>query len=171
VKIPVVIDTNVLLVADGRSDFSRGCAARCGKRLHQIQVEQTVVLDRGHEILTEYGQKVPHTKQPGLGYQFWKWLINTKAGDDHCAWVGLTPDAKKGYLEFPDHDGLKNFDPSDRKFVAAAAAHPGKPEIVQAGDSRWWGWKDSLAACGVSLSFPCETELKKKWEEKIGRHV
>src|SRR5665213_1413849 len=127
-KIPVVVDTNVLLVADGRSDYSRRCAARCGNRLREIQAEYTVVLDRGREILSEYGQKVPHTRQPGYGYYFWKWLINTRAGDEHCAWVNLTPDARKGYYEFPDHDGLTDFDPADRKFVAVAAAHPNGPK-------------------------------------------
>jgi hypothetical protein len=171
VKKPIVVDTNVLLTADGRSSYSRVCAANCGKKLLLIQAENQVVLDRGREILTEYARKVPHTGQPGLGYYFWKWLINTKGGDEHCAWVELASNVEKGYDAFPDHEGLKDFDLSDRKFVAASIAHPAKPEIVQAGDSKWWGWKDSLAACGVSVNFPCEAELKQKWEDKIGLHV
>jgi hypothetical protein len=168
---PIVVDTNVLLVAEGRSVYSRKCAAACADKLKQIQSQHAVVLDRGREILNEYGNKVPHTRQPGLGYYFWKWLVNTRAGGDHCVWVDLTADAVKGYVEFPDHEGLKHFDVSDRKFVAAAVAHPSRPKIVQAGDSKWWGWRDSLAECGIHLDFPCEVELKKKWDDKFGPHV
>ncbi len=170
-KDPVVVDTNVLLAADGRADYSRDCASNCEKKLKQIEKRHMVVLDLGREILREYGRKVPHTKQPGSGYNFWKWLINNMANPDHCARVELTAHAAKGYVEFPDHDGLKNFDPSDRKFVAVAAAHPEKPEIIQATDTKWWGWKDALAECGIRVSFPCEDELKRKWEKKHGPNV
>src|SRR5262249_13972620 len=104
-------------------------------------------------------------------YYFWKWLVNTRASDASCTWVNLTPHATRGYVEFPDRDELQKFDPSDRKFVAAAAAHPARPHIVQAGDSKWWGWKAALEECGIRLSFPCETELQKKWEEKFGPDV
>jgi hypothetical protein len=171
VRTPIVVDTNVLLAADGRSDYSRRCASTCALRLKQIQERHTVVLDRGREILREYGRKIPHTRQPGMGYYFWKWLINMRAGDAHCAWVDLTVHATRGYVEFPDHEDLQEFDPSDRKFVAAAVAHPARPEIVQAGDSKWWGWKVALEACGIRICFPCEAELHRKWEDKFGSDV
>jgi predicted nucleic acid-binding protein len=167
----VVIDTNVLLIAEGLSDFSRPCEARCGKLLRAIQRDQIVVLDGGREILTEYKKKLSERKgQPGLGYEFWKWLINTKGNRAHYETVELTFHPDKGYDQFPDHHGLKEFDRSDRKFVAVAAAHPRKPEIIQAGDSKWWGWRYALGECGVRLNLPCETELRAKWEAKIGRN-
>lgn len=168
----VVIDTNVLLVAEGLSDFSRLCQAKCGSLLRTVQREQTVVLDRGREILTEYGQKLKERKgQRGLGYEFWKWLVNARLSHARCETVVLTPHAYRRYEEFPDHVGLTEFDDSDRKFVAVAAAHPGKPEIIQAGDSKWWGWKYALIDCGIRLNLPCEAELQAKWEAKIGRHA
>ena len=133
----VVVDTNVLLVAEGQSSYSIQCKASCGNTLREIRLNQTVVLDSGREILTEYRRKLEGIRgQPGLGHEFWKWLINARLSHDSCETVDLTRHAVKGYEEFPDHDGLKEFDPSDRKFVAVAAAHPKKPSIVQAGDSK-----------------------------------
>jgi hypothetical protein len=172
VKKAVVIDTNVLLVAEGLSGFSRPCEARCGKLLLAVRRDQIVVLDKGREILTEYAKKLSERKgQPGIGFAFWKWLINTKTTEARCEIVHLTPHPDRKYEEFPDHAGLKEFDSSDRKFVAVAAAHPHKPEIVQASDSKWWGWRDSLNECGIQLNLPCAAELQAKWEAKIGRHA
>lgn len=168
----VVIDTNVLLVAEGQSSYSRVCKANCGAVLATIKSKKTVVLDTGREILTEYGRKLAQSKrQPGLGYLFWKWLVNTQVSHRRCEFVNLTKHPNKGYEEFPDHEALKDFDPADRKFVAVASSHPNKPWIVQAGDSKWWGWRDALKECGVSLDLPCEAELKAKWEAKFASHA
>jgi predicted nucleic acid-binding protein len=168
----VVVDTNVLLVAEGRSSYTLACKANCGKILEDIKSKRTVVLDSAREILSEYGNKLAEKKgQPGLGYEFWKWLVNTRLSHDHCEVVRLTKNIKKGYEEFPDHEGLKAFDPSDRKFVAVAAVHPKRPKIIQAGDSKWWGWRESLSECGIELHLPCEAELRAKWEAKIAKHA
>jgi hypothetical protein len=167
----VVVDTNVLLVAEGLSDFSRLCEAKCGNILRVVQRDRILVLDRGREILTEYGRKLSERKgQRGMGYEFWKWLVNTTASHSRCEMVNLTSHPDRGYEEFPDHAGLLEFDKSDRMFVAVAAVHPAKPEIIQATDSKWWGWKDALEECGIRLNLPCEAELKAKWEAKIGKH-
>ncbi|MCP4749267.1 MAG: hypothetical protein GY866_00095, partial [Proteobacteria bacterium] len=72
------------------------------------------------------------------------------------------------YDEFPEHDGLKNFDISDRKFVAVANAHPDKPPILEATDSNWWGWKDSLAEIGITVTFLCPAYAEGKYSEKMG---
>ncbi len=167
-----MVDTNVLLVAEGQSNYTLRCKASCGNILQEIRRSQIVVLDSGREILTEYGRKLERIKgQPGLGHEFWKWLVNARLSHGNCETVDLTRHDVKGYEEFPDHHGLKEFDPSDRKFVAVAAAHPKKPSIVQAGDHKWWGWKDSLRECGIELNLPCEAELKAKWKAKTGKHA
>ena len=168
----MVIDTNVLLVAEGLSRSSRQCEVRCGKLLLAIQRDQIVVLDRGREILSEYTKQLSERKgQRGVGFEFWKWLMNTKVSHARCETVELTFHPDRKYEEFPDHAGLKEFDDSDRKFVAVAAVHPGNPEIIQASDSKWWGWRYSLHECGIQLNLPCEAELQAKWEAKIGRHA
>ncbi len=72
------------------------------------------------------------------------------------------------YQEFPKHDDLNDFDKSDRKFVAVANACTGKPPILQATDSKWWGWKDALNDVGITVHFLCPEYAKTKYAEKIG---
>ena len=50
---------------------------------------------------------------------------------------------------------LSSFDPDDRKFVAVANAHPGKPPIMEATDRQWWGWKEALHDAGITVHFLC----------------
>jgi hypothetical protein len=89
--------------------------------------------------------------------------------------VGLSPEdivaiTKKGtsYDEFPSHDDLANFDNSDRMFIAVANAHSAKPPILEATDSKWWGWNDALNAVGITVIFLCPYYVKTKYEEKFG---
>lgn len=164
---PVVIDTNVLLVANGDPSHSSSCTPACGRRLVEIQKSGRVVLDYGHEILNEYAKKQTGTGQPGLGFQFWKWLLNTKSNVDHCDYVTITKTDTKGYEEFPDHQGLAEFDPSDRKFVAATLAHGDFPPILQTSDSKWVGWQAALGECGITVEFLCPAEIKAKFRKKM----
>src|SRR5580658_9104490 len=84
----VVVDTNVLLVAEGCSTFTARCRASCGNVLEDIRHNQIVVLDSGREILTEYGRMLAEKKgQRGLGYEFWKWLVNTRLSHARCETV------------------------------------------------------------------------------------
>ena len=64
---------------------------------------------------------------------------------------------------------MSKFDPSDRKFVAVANAHPGKPSILQATDSKWWGWKDALLECGIKVEFLCPAEIANAYKRKFGQ--
>jgi hypothetical protein len=73
-----------------------------------------------------------------------------------------------GFQELPAPTGGTTYDPSDEKFLAVAVAHPDRPPVLQAFDSKWWGWKDSLKTCGVTVHFLCPDEIKAKYEEKMG---
>ena len=83
--------------------------------------------------------------------------------------VDRVPITKHGesYDQFPLHDGLRDFDRSDRKFVAVANSHPQKPPILQATDSKWWGWKDALEEAGISVCFLCPKYIQAKYKEKM----
>ena len=59
------------------------------------------------------------------------------------------------------------YDPSDRKFLAVAAAHPERPPILQSFDSKWWGWRQALQAGGVRIHFLCEDAIAQKYAEKM----
>ena len=50
--------------------------------------------------------------------------------------------------------------PSDRKFFAASNAHPGKPPILEAADSKWLGWEEQLEQHGIKVEVLCRAELE-----------
>lgn len=164
---PVVVDTNVLLVANGGPSHTASCTLACANQLMKIQKSGCVVLDQGYEILGEYAKKQTANGQPGIGFQFWKWLLNTKGGTDHCQFVKITKVEPAGYEEFPDHEDLVDFDLSDRKFVAVAVAHGSSPLIYQASDSKWWGWKEALQQCRITVEFLCPKEIEEKFQKKM----
>jgi hypothetical protein len=162
----VVIDTNVLMTAEGGPGASRPCIERCQKELLEIRAEGCVALDSGWEIIKEYRTNLSTSRQPGLGFRFLEWVLNTRSAPGHCSWVTITPHESRGYEEFPEHDGLQRFDWSDRKFVAVAAKHSPKLPIVQATDSKWVGWRPALAECGIEVKFICRSEIESKYEKK-----
>ena len=58
-----------------------------------------------------------------------------------------------GYKEFPQGMELENVDSSDKKFFAVSNAHPSKPDIFEAVDSKWWKWATSAKNCGINIVF------------------
>ena len=58
-------------------------------------------------------------------------------------------------------------DPADRKFIAVANAHPDKPPIVQATDSKWIGWREFLVKAGVTVEFIDEPFLQTQYRQKM----
>ncbi|HBT77559.1 MAG TPA: hypothetical protein DEB39_11710 [Planctomycetaceae bacterium] len=133
--------------------------------------EQTgvLILDEQEEIFEEYLNQLNSSGQPGLGDAFMKWVCAHRFTDGKCERVPINKDRReKTYDEFPIHEGLKDFDPSDRKFVAVANAHPEKPPILEGTDSKWWGWKDALADVGIAVVFLDEKYVKTKYGKKLG---
>jgi hypothetical protein len=96
-----------------------------------------------------------------------KWVHDNRWSLPDTQRVKITRNGES-YDEFPEHQDLKNFDKSDRKFVAVSNAHPEKPTILQATDSKWWGWKDALNDVGITVHFLCPEYIKNKYAEKIG---
>lgn len=160
----VVIDTNVLLLADGQGQhMSDDCRAECEARLLAVQVGEQTVLDDGWHILREYQHKLEPNKSPTPGSAFVKWLLQRMAMPQHVSLVSITPTnaEQTKFAEFPqDVDLEASFDPADRKFVAAANVHPEKPPILESADSKWLGWEASLAAHGIHLEILCRCELE-----------
>jgi hypothetical protein len=163
----VVIDTNVLLVADGRSEHMTGaCQVKCIERLAQVREIERVVLDWEWHIMGEYQNKLDPNGKPTVAQTFLKWMLQAQGRVD---WVSLTATNKEAttFVEFPDDPELEAaFDPADRKFVAAANAHPEKPPIVEAADSKWLGWEARLKTHGILLEVLCRDELELARERK-----
>lgn len=89
------------------------------------------------------------------GDLFMKWVHDHRWNEALCCRVPVTctDEAAQVFAEFPAFDGLRDFDVSDRKFVAVANAHPEKPPIVEAVDYKWLGWKNALAKAGIGILF------------------
>jgi len=164
----VVIDTNVIVVANGKSEqASAECVFICDKRLEKIKLGQKkLVLDSQWQIIGEYKQKLNSTGQPGVGDAFLKWVLTNFGNNQLCDLVYISP---KGLDEFPEVPELSGFDLSDRKFVAVSIIHPSHPPILQAVDSLWWGFKDALERNGVKVEFICKSDIRILYDQRLGR--
>jgi hypothetical protein len=166
---PQVVDTNAAVVANGRQGESYICASKCAQALLSIKQSGVIVIDDSDLILKEYRDNCSPYEQHGVGHAFVKWIHDNLYRADLVQRVALTPrlDPQRHFEEVPEHKDLTTFDPSDQKFVAVANTHRGKPTILQALDSKWWGWKDALLECGITVEFPCPDEIQVIYDRKM----
>ena len=158
----VVVDTNVVVVANGRSEqASSDCVETCGERLEEImRGEVKLVLDNRWIILREYMQNL-QSNGADVGDRFLGWILVNK--DTQCDLISIAPvdGSENEFEEFPDDPALEGFDPDDRKFIAVACAHPEKPPILQAVDSQWWDFRDAFRRNGVTVEFICKDDIQR----------
>lgn len=165
---PVVIDTNVLLVANGSHEAVSGaCRIECVSRLQARQKVGVVVVDDAYRILSEYQNKTRPNQPKGVGDVFLKWLLQNLANPVRVHQVSVTETEPKIFAEFPDAALQPLFDADDRKFAAVANAHPDKPPIWQAVDSKWLAWWPILAARGVAVEFLCPADAQGFFRSKF----
>ena len=168
-----VIDTNVPITAnrarcpEETPPELAECVLASVEAVEHVVKQGGLVLDFGDEIFDEYRNHLSMKGQPGVGDFFMKWVHDnrwksSKADRVEIEKIGVS------YKEFPDHEGLSEFDDADRKFVAVSNAHPDKPPILQATDSKWWGWKEALNEVGITVQFLCPDYVRTKFEKKIG---
>ena len=158
----VIVDTNVVVVANGRSEqASADCVEICGERLEEImRGEVKLVLDNRWIILREYMQNL-RSNGADVGDRFLGWILVNK--DERCDLVPIAPvdGSENEFEEFPDDSALAGFDPDDRKFIAVAVAHSEEPPILQAVDSQWWDFRDAFRRNGVTVEFICEADIQR----------
>lgn len=164
-----VVDTNVILVANGQHEaVSPCCVAACAGVLREITTAGRIALDDAFEILLEYQRKSQPRKGKRPGDAFVKWVLRNRTNRTRCDEVAIPADARRGYRHFPEEPRLEAFDPSDRKFVAVSAAHPDRPEILQATDSKWGDWAPALEDHGIRVRFLCPAEMERfrsRWKK------
>ena len=159
-----VVDTNVLVVANGSSTASVECRIKAVQELRGVMAKDSLILDSGDEILGEYRRHCSYSGQPGVGDEFFR-LAHERQG-----WlrrVQITPDTNRYFKEFPADPHLASFDPADRKFVAASlAAASGVPAtsntILNAVDSDYAHFQHALRRAGVKVTELCPAELKQQ---------
>jgi hypothetical protein len=152
-----VIDTNVPKVANGTSDqASPQCVLACIAALDSARAGLTC-LDDAFRIIGEYTNNLNMAGQPGAGDAFMKWVFDNQANPSHCEIVRVTPTRAEAenYREFLNDPELQEFDPSDRKFVAAALASQHAPPILNAVDSDWWNAREALRRNGIRINHVC----------------
>ena len=170
-----LVDTNVPKTAnlatypDRDSEIPDKCILGCIEVIEHVIKNRALVIDSGDEIYNEYRSNLSMRGQPGVGDRFMKWVHDNRWTFPDTQRVEIKKEGDS-YCEFPSHEGLVNFDRSDRKFIAIANAHPPskKPPIFQATDSKWWGWKDALEEIGISVYFICQEYIERKYQEKMG---
>lgn len=163
-----VIDTNVLLVANGQhADVSPECVIECVRRLKLIQASGITVIDDTYRILNEYQNKTQLKPPKGVGDVFLKWLLRNTSDSARVHQIVITETATDVFAEFPDLELQPNFDAPDRKFAAVANAHPDKPPIWQAADCKWLNWWSALHANGVLTEFLCPNDVCQFYQNKF----
>ena len=156
--IAFVVDTNVPVVANGRSEQADpNCVIACINALCDVRATGIIVLDDAMQILHEYMTNLSMSGQPGAGDLFMKWVWSIQADQERCEQVRLTPHHldPNEFEVFPDDGDLAGFDRSDRKFVVAALTSRKKPVVLNAVDSDWAHHYAALTRNGVQIDFLC----------------
>jgi hypothetical protein len=165
-----VIDTNVVATADGANPSAgSNCRVASAEALQAVMKNGHLFLDSTGLILAEYLEAVG-AGQPEAGGAFVRWVLQNQWVQARVSHVAVTSrtGGPTGFHELPPPLAGTLFDPSDEKFLAVAAAHPERPPVLQAFDSKWWGWQESLKACGVTIHFLCPDQIEAKYQEKMG---
>lgn len=149
-----VVDTNVAIAANGRRTHADdGCQLRCIEELEDICAERVVILDDGGLIFDEYRAHLNFAGEPGVGDKFFKHVHDHMYGGRQVRLVPITPSRVD---ELPEND----FDPSDRKFLAAAVV--GRAIILNATDSDWSEREELIGSLGVAVRQLCPQHASKQ---------
>jgi hypothetical protein len=156
----VVIDTNVLAVAEGmHAGASDECILACVRLIRRVLDGHRVGVDEGDEILAEYVQALRKSTKSGVGKKLALSLWRRRYDDGVCHRLPITPlDQSTGsFVEVPA--SLRDFDMDDQKFLAVAAAEGQTPPIFQALDNEWWRRRPDLAVNGLDIQFLCVADI------------
>ena len=178
-----IIDTNVIIepgkVPDQVSSIEElECAIQCTRFLNELihNPDSGVVLDHGREILNEYEQVINRQRSKhGFNFAtttaFMNWLYpyftQRFCHENNVELVDLQKTGENEYAVFPADPALAGFDPPDKKFIAAACAHPEHPPVVEGTDCKWLKYRDALTKYGVNIEFLCPAYIKANYRHKF----
>lgn len=150
----VVVDTNVLIVANGKADHASGhCVISAVEFLEHARSKSVVVMDTSGLISDEYSRYCSYRGQPGVGDYFFLHLHRMQ-GTSQVELVDITPDGDESYLEVPL--ALRSFHGDDLKFIAVVVADNYLPEIVNCVDSDWLNAEAALQQANIKVHQLCE---------------
>lgn len=167
-----VVDTNVPKSANLALEIEKyheedifSCIEQCIKSVNHVIQKGKLVLDEDGEIFQEYKNQLSLKGQPGMGDAFIKWVHDNQWKANKVNRVKITK-TRDSFVEFPSNTELSNFDKSDRKFIAVANAHPKNPTVLQAVDSKWWGYREVFRSEGIKVMFLCPELIEKLFNRK-----
>lgn len=146
-----VIDTNVAIVANGDVDVAIDCQLAAVETLTKVVNKGVIVVDAAGEIRDEYRRHLNPRGQPGVGDRFYLEVINCHP--DRTLQVDLPKREDGEFKDLPQAVIDAGFDPSDRKF--AAAAKKSKSPVYNATDSDWVEKQQVIEAAGIKIVFLC----------------
>lgn len=149
----LVIDTNVLIVANGESEQAdEACELEAARTLAKAMRDHIVLIDTGTLATKEYDTYCRRSGQPGVGDLFFKSLLDNIANERRVLRIdiGSTPEEVDSAIPA----ALADFDPSDRKWIALHLVGSAD-SIINAVDSDWAQRKTDLEAAGVQVVELC----------------
>ncbi len=153
-----VVDTNVAIAANGRGTHADlQCQKSCVETLAAVVKEETIAIDDAGLIFEEYAKHLRRSGQPGVGDLFLKHVFDHQYRLGRIRRVTRTrsADTRRGFEELPEN----TFDPSDRKFLAVAAA--AQAVILNATDSDWDEQPALLSQLDVQVRQLCPQHAQK----------
>ncbi len=154
-----VIDTNVAIVANGAENVTIDCQLAAVETLRNVVNKGVIVVDAAGEIRDEYRRHLDPRGQPGVGDRFYLEVINCHP--DRTMQVHLPKREDGEFQDLPQAVIDAGFDPSDRKF--AAAAKKSNSPVYNATDSDWVEKQQVLEAAGIMIVFLCGCQPE-KWK-------
>jgi hypothetical protein len=154
-----VIDTNVAIVANGDEDVAIECRLAAVETLTKAVNKGVIVVDAAGEIQDEYRRHLNPHGQPGVGDRFYLEVINCHP--DRTLRVDIPKRQDGEFKDLPQPIIDAGFDPSDRKF--AAAAKKSNSPVYNATDSDWGEHRALIEAAGIKVVFLCGCKPE-NWE-------
>ena len=153
-----VVDTNVVIVANGRQTHADlQCQMLCVERIKSVVAHEIVAIDDADAILQEYKSHLNFSGMPGVGDIFFKHVFDFQYREDRVRRIAITPSAdyRRGFEELPEN----TLDPSDRKFLAVAVVT--NAVVLNATDSDWGEQEALIETLGVKVDQLCPQHVSK----------
>ena len=166
----VILDTNVPVKAATAPNMcpsdELSVQRKCMEYVNSLITGTTkLVLDVDYEIIREYRNNID--KSSNMGILFLKWLDQYLGKIDMDDLLKLKKDKSGEYESYPLDEETKDFDSSDKKFIALANLHPEKPPIIEGTDGKWWGYIAAFKKYGIRVYFLDEEYAQMVYQKKI----
>ena len=150
-----IVDTNVILVANGQHEAMDPAQQLCSRWLQALMQTGRVALDAGHAVLGEYLHKTHASGGQGRGRCILRWLLHEQNNPARVDLVDLPQDASGQFRHFRQMHASKRLIHPIAKFVALSMARRA-PAILAGNRFQMAGLGCGLARswCGGAVLVP-----------------